>query len=269
MYIFFSNLRYSDKDQLRLTCLDVRHGSAIFIEFPDGKNLLYDCGSFSNYDIGKWVVAPFLWKQKTKKIDTVIISHQDMDHCSGLPSIMERFKIGTLLTTRRCSLSETGNELLQMAKANGIKTGLIMAGDGITGYKDAKISILNPPSDPVVATRLSVNDASSVLKIDCFGYSILLCADIEEDGIDTLVLYHKNDINSDIIIVPHHGRYSENSNILANHVNPGYAIISAKDQGPSESTLNSYKNAKILQTGRSGAITIVIKEEGIRVEPFY
>ena len=80
-----------------------------------------------------------------------------------------------------------------------------------------------------------------MLKIDCFGYSILLCADIEEDGIDTLVLYHKNNINSNIIVVPHHGRHSENSNILANHVNPEYAIISAKDRGPSEGTLDAYK----------------------------
>ncbi len=266
---FFSNLIDSEKDQLRLTCLDVGHGSAVFIEFPNGKNLLFDCGSFSNYDIGKWIVAPFLWKQRIKKIDTVVISHQDTDHCNGLPSIMERFKIGTLLTTKRCSISATGNKLLQSAKTNGIKTGMISAGDEVTGYENTKIAVLNPPNDPAIASLLSVNDASSVLKINCFGYVVLLCADIEEDGINRLVLYYKNNINSDIIIVPHHGRHSNNSNILADHVKPEYAVISAKDQGPSESTIEAYKNAKILQTGRSGAITVTIKETGINVAPFY
>ena len=46
-----------------------------------------------------------------------------------------------------------------MAKTNGIETGLIKAGDEVAGYKDVKISILNPPNDSIVASRLSVNDA--------------------------------------------------------------------------------------------------------------
>ncbi|MFV1977156.1 MAG: ComEC/Rec2 family competence protein, partial [Candidatus Scalindua sp.] len=72
----FSGLPGRNQDCLKLTCFDVRHGASFFIQFPNGKNMLFDSGTKGNYDVGKFVVAPFLWQQGIKKIDTVIISHE-------------------------------------------------------------------------------------------------------------------------------------------------------------------------------------------------
>ncbi|MGR3311522.1 MAG: ComEC/Rec2 family competence protein, partial [Candidatus Brocadiales bacterium] len=45
-------VRMKNKD-LRLTCLSVGHGSAIFLEFPNGKNLLFDAGNYAESDVGE------------------------------------------------------------------------------------------------------------------------------------------------------------------------------------------------------------------------
>ncbi len=49
---------------LRITFLDVGQGDCAFVEFPRGKRALIDGGGFydDSFDVGKNVVAPFLWK---------------------------------------------------------------------------------------------------------------------------------------------------------------------------------------------------------------
>ena len=95
-----SGLPGRGQDCLKLTCFDVRHGASFFIQFPNGKNMLYDSGTRGNYDVGKFIVAPFLWQRGIKKIDTMIISHKDNDHCNGIPSIIDRFSVGNVFVNK-------------------------------------------------------------------------------------------------------------------------------------------------------------------------
>ena len=96
--LVFSNIVKFPNRSLMITCLDVGHGCAVFIQFPNGKNILYDVGSWKNYDVGKYIVAPFLWSQKIKKIDLVILSHEHEDHWNGLVSLIERFSIKSVFS---------------------------------------------------------------------------------------------------------------------------------------------------------------------------
>ncbi len=38
-------------------------------------------------------IAPFLWHQGIYSIDEIFISHPDLDHFNGLPSLVERFSV--------------------------------------------------------------------------------------------------------------------------------------------------------------------------------
>ena len=146
----FSCLPGQSQDCLKLTCFDVRHGASFFIQFPNGKNMLFDSGTKGNYDVGKFVVAPFLWQQGIKKIDTVIISHEHDDHCNGIPSIIDRFNVDNAFVNKFFLQSGNRVELLRMFAEEKIRTGLLANGLEIKGYEPAKIRVLNPPDKDVL-----------------------------------------------------------------------------------------------------------------------
>jgi competence protein ComEC len=270
----FSGLPGQGQDCLKLTCFDVRHGASFFIQFPNGKNMLFDSGTKGNYDVGKFVVAPFLRQHGIKKIDTVVISHKDDDHCNGIPSIIDRFSVGNIFVNKFFIQSENKVELLGMFAEEDIKTGLLADGLEIKGYEPAKIRVLNPPDKDILRNRgvfvegISTNDSSSVLLIEYMGYRILLCGDIGERGIEMLL--SGNGISADIIQVPHHGGFCEKTGDLVESVNPRHAIISGLAKDISASTIGDYqkRGVSLHKTHENGAVTYTINKEGIKVSTF-
>ncbi|MCP4253464.1 MAG: DNA internalization-related competence protein ComEC/Rec2 [Candidatus Scalindua sp.] len=274
-----SGLPGRSQDCLKLTCFDVRHGASFFIQFPNGKNMLYDSGTRGNYDVGKFVVAPFLRQHGIKKIDTVVISHKDDDHCNGIPSIIDRFGVGNVFVNKFFIQSGNKVELLRMFAEEDIKTVLLADGLEIKGYEPATISVLSPPDKDVLRNRgvfvenISTNDSSSVLLIEYMGYRILLCGDIGDRGIEMLLSGNDSsdvDISADIIQVPHHGGFIMNAGDLVKSVKPEYAIINGLAKDISPSTIEDYQRygVSLRKTYENGAVTYTINREGIKVSTF-
>jgi competence protein ComEC len=82
------------RGELRVTFLDVGHGDASFIRFPQGATMLIDGGGSyrDDVDIGERVVAPFLWHQRVRRVDYVVASHPHPDHAKGLGVILRDFR---------------------------------------------------------------------------------------------------------------------------------------------------------------------------------
>ena len=275
----FSGLPGRNQDCLKLTCFDVRHGASFFIQFPNGKNMLFDSGTKGNYDVGKFVVAPFLWQQGIKKIDTVIISHEHDDHCNGIPSIIDRFNVDNAFVNKFFLQSGNRVELLRMFAEEKIKTGLLANGLEIKGYEPAKIRVLNPPDKDVLRNKgilvdnIPINDSSNVLLIDYMGYRVLLCADIGERGIEMLLPGNGSsdiDVSADIMQVPHHGGFIMNTGDLVKSVKPGHAIINGLAKDISASTIEDYQRhgVRLHKTHENGAVSFTINKEGIKVSRF-
>src|SRR3989337_1426488 len=273
--LIFSNiLKYPNRSAstgsgqaLMITCLDVGHGCAIFIQCPNGKNILYDVGSWKNYDVGKYIVAPFLWGQKIKKIDLVILSHEHEDHWNGLLSLIERFSIKSVFSQYNFFASNTGKKMLSDLDNKGIDTAILSYGEILKGFEPAVVKILHPPS--FASDITTTNDNSCVLKIDYCGHSLLLCADIEEKGIESALL-KPSEIRSNIMQIPHHGSPINNLKAFINAVQPAYAFINSSDSIVSNKTidiLQSY-NITTLQPHKEGAVTFTINKDGIRYATF-
>lgn len=266
IFIFSGTVKFRNRP-LKITCLDVGHGSAVFIQFPNGKNLLYDVGSWQNYDIGKNLVAPFLWGQHIKKIDLVILSHEHEDHLNGLPSIIERFRVKSVYSQTHLFSSEEGQRILAFLSKKHIRTASLSHGEALKGFEPAVIKILHPP--PFASGVSTTNDNSCVIKIEYLGYSIVLCADIEERGIES-ILSKSAGIRSDILQVPHHGSFINNIEWLINAAQPTYAFINSCDGITSLKTLDILQkhNIIVLQTHQEGAITFNLDKNGITCSTF-
>ncbi|MBF8277884.1 MAG: comA [Candidatus Brocadiaceae bacterium] len=211
----FSNVLKFPGNSLQVTCLHVGHGSAIFIQFPNGKNMLYDAGSWQNYDGGRYVVSPFLWERKVKAIDLLILSHEDDDHWNGLPALAERFSIKSIYSQQHLFESKKGQEILSLLNKRRIPVAAVSAGELVSGFEPAVVKILHPlPWYPGVTTS---NDNSCVIKIEYLGHTILLCADIQAQGIAALTA-NSNELKADALQIPHHGSFVNNLDVLLDAV---------------------------------------------------
>ena len=265
--LVFSGIIKFPNRSLTVTCLDVGHGSAIFIQFPNGKNILYDAGSWQNYDVGRYIISPFLWDQNIKIIDLVVLSHEHEDHWNGLASLIERFSIRSVYSQPHLFASEAGRTILHILKENHIRIAALSCGEVLTGFEPIVVKVLNPAFFD--SNINSTNDNSCVLKIEYLGHSMLLCADIQEQGIES-ILSKTSGIKSNIIQVPHHGSFMSNLERLFNTVQPKYAFINSSEGTVSYKTLDVLQkhHVKTLQTHLEGAVTFKLNKNGIEYSPF-
>ena len=111
---------------LRLYFIDVGQGDSCLVITEANQTILIDGGGSetSNYDVGKNVLVPYLLDRKIKKIDYIIFSHFDSDHCKGLFTVMEKLKVKNVVVSEQGKIS--GNykyfiKLVQEKKINLIK----------------------------------------------------------------------------------------------------------------------------------------------------
>lgn len=74
-----------------VTFLDVGQGDSIFVRTASGQNYLFDCGSSSRKNIGRYILIPYLKYNGIQTIDAVFLSHPDADHVNGA---VELFAMG-------------------------------------------------------------------------------------------------------------------------------------------------------------------------------
>ena len=73
-----------------LSCrfLAVGHGLSTLLELPDGKMLLYDAGSMGDPRRTARTIAAELRRRGHRRIDAVVLSHADADHCNAMPHLI-------------------------------------------------------------------------------------------------------------------------------------------------------------------------------------
>jgi competence protein ComEC len=93
IFLGITKWQRTHRDELIVTSLDVGHGQAILAQLPGKGNILFDAGSLYNKDIGRRIVTAFLDYSGINRIDSIIISHNDVDHINGIPEIVEHCKV--------------------------------------------------------------------------------------------------------------------------------------------------------------------------------
>jgi competence protein ComEC len=89
-------------DYLFVHFINVGYGDSIFVEFPDGANMLIDGG---NREAGVRV-SDYLKERKIKKLDLVVITHPHPDHMEGLFSVVQKYKIDNIIANEDISESK-------------------------------------------------------------------------------------------------------------------------------------------------------------------
>lgn len=274
-------LSFRDKfsDSLRITVIDVGQGSSILVRYPQGKNMLIDGGGFAqgSFDVGKMVISPFLYAQRIDKLHTIVLTHPHPDHLQGLVHIAEHFNVDEVWSTGQPAEDETYQQWKRIIAEKNIKTKILHAQSPPLNINGVWLEVLWPPSPPAYAANdynyQKVNDDSLVIKLIYGKRSILLPSDISSLAEQRLIEAQAG-LNSDVLLVPHHGSRHSSSPAFIHAVSCRFAVISAGKNNlfrhPHTSTLRRYADAqvKIYRTDQSGAILITTDGAALHVEPY-
>ncbi len=263
---------------LSVTYLDVGQGNAALLEFPNGKRMLIDGGGFSrsHFDVGRMVVAPYLWHRKIMRVDYLVLSHPQADHLNGLPFIARAFGPAEFWHNGQASDSAAFRELLHLMHSRNaavLTPAELAAGRRINGVE---VELLHPLPDPPALSRnaLGTNDLSLVLKITWRGTSFLFAGDIEGAGERVLIAGAGPRLESQVFLAAHHGSRNANSPELLRRVKAQLCVVSAGARNafgfPHPETLRRLADAgcRILRTDQHGAIRVRVGNNGLEVETF-
>ncbi|MFH1227213.1 MAG: ComEC/Rec2 family competence protein [Planctomycetota bacterium] len=254
---------YQAPDSATITMLDVRQGSAMVLETPDGQVTLLDAGTIGNKDVGRSIIAPYLWQRGINRIDNLILSHPHPDHINGVPSLNDRFHIREVAVSKYFTEDDAGKRLLNMLNR---PLRIIHMGDVISIGNNFRAEALGPPDDmPYHKTYL--NDASLVLKLS---NGVLLCNDVEKKGIKLLMNNPLSLTGITVMQLPHHGFASGFSPEFINTVKPHYAMLNCDGKRLAGGLLEFCRDSGImvLSSYEYGALTLSLSRAGLRIQGY-
>jgi len=254
---------------LRVSVIDVGHGSASLLELPGGHTILVDGGGFSDnssFNVGERIIAPFLWRKKIRTVDTLILSHPNSDHLNGLIYIADYFNVRRVWTNNESVNTLGYANFMEVIAHQNIH--LPVFEDMPRRYRigGVELNLLYPPANYIHLRNTqkwrNTNNNSLIVKASLKSISFLFPGDVMAEAEKELVHLEGNNLSSTVLIAPHHGSKTSSSMIFLNAVNPEVVIISSGRNNqfklPSLATLKRYENngCAIWRTDISGAILL-------------
>ncbi|MEW6552931.1 MAG: DNA internalization-related competence protein ComEC/Rec2 [Actinomycetota bacterium] len=247
--------------EARITFIDVGQGDAALLQAPAGTTVLVDGG------ISERTLMADLKSRGVHAIDAVVVSHTDADHIGGLEGALEDCEVGMLVHPDTRSSGQAGR-LLALAEEMGVDVRTMRAGDRLD-LGETRLVACWPPQE--LAEGASVNEYSLVLRVSGPGYSLLLSGDIGGEG-QELMLEGEEEMDCDILKVPHHGGFSPQNEELFSRVDPEIAVVSVGADNPyghpARATITALQRSgcAVYRTDERGDIVIRVVRGGYRVE---
>ena len=227
--------------QFSAVVLDVGQGGATLVR-TSSHTLLFDAGPLrpDGSDLVERVLAPMLQSLGVRRLDALVVSHDDADHSGGAQSLLDSLEVGQLMTP-----FESGHRLLQHPVAHrACEAGLTWTWDGVV------FRMLHPGP---MAAKASDNARSCVLQVEAPARQpvrLLLTGDIEAEQEQSLLKrWPPSQLNSTVMLVPHHGSRTSSIPDWLRAVAPRQAVVQVGEHNayghPSPAVMKRYAHAGI------------------------
>ncbi|MBS1191838.1 MAG: ComEC/Rec2-related protein:DNA internalization-related competence protein ComEC/Rec2 [Rhodocyclaceae bacterium] len=243
-----------DAGEARVTVLDVGQGLAALVQTRDHA-LLYDPGPLysAESDAGQRVVVPYLRAIGLNSLDVMMVTHRDSDHSGGMASVAAALPVGMV----RTSVAELGGK--------PCLAGQSWEWDGV------RFSLLHPQTADY-ETGGKTNHLSCVLKVEAGGTGMLLTSDIEAKDEAALLARDAAALQSDVMLVPHHGSRTSSTPPFIAAVGARAAIVPVGYRNrfghPKPDVMERYESlpVPVWRTDRDGALIVRLGVGGSRIE---
>ena len=264
--ILINFIIYIFPQKLRIFFIDVGQGDSTLIITPDKKTVLIDGGGSDSFDVGKKVLLPYLLDRRILKIDYVLISHFDTDHCGGILTIMEKVKVKNIIISEQAEHSENYERFKKLMIHKKIRLIEVKKGDKIKIGRYSEFKILFPTSR--LLSENPLNNNSIVAQFNYNNFKMLFTGDIEKLAEQQILKTEKAEIRADILKVAHHGSKTSSIPEFIKAVRPRIALIGVGKNNtfghPNQQTIKNLENIKcrIYRTDLQGEIIIKIDQKG-------
>ncbi len=276
--------------------IDVGEGDCIFVNLPDGKNIMIDVGENSEKNLS--TIRSVLTRYGVERIDYLILTHPDSDHVGNACALVEAFGVGTAYLPYIYDTSAFINygEAADALKACGadIKYSQIQTAVVGTDYsvfflspapKDASGGAYDVFNSSLTPSAQARNDVSPIIYLEYRGVRFLFTGDAGFSQEEYVLLNEKSGLyeksfayygreckleNIDFLKVSHHGADDACGSDFLSLLKPYNAIISVGGQSyykhPSTATINRILGANeacsIYRTDVYGTTSVFVDETG-------
>ena len=259
---------FAKQPAMRLNMFAVGDGSCFLVRIAGDEKvmphvMMFDCGSLGFLDVGARSIVPSLRYHNINRIDTLFISHADLDHFCGVLDVIKEVRVGRVLVPPQ--LLQTAKKEPDSAAAflvQGLNDRRLPIQAISRGWSEslgiAQADIHWPPADFISPTS---NSSSLVLSLRVAGNRVLLNGDIDQVAIPQL-LATGDDLRADIADLPHHGSFVRSSPRWFEAVQPRIVLQSsgrARLRTDLWAQLLSDPNITRLITARLGMVELKIE----------
>ena len=270
--LFLRNIKIKD-DPANLQCIffDTLNGDATLLRLPSGKAVLIDGGAG---DEGRKIVE-FLKSLGISKLDTVILTHPDIDHYGGLISVFDIFTVDKLYYTGLASWTPPYESFMEKVRDSKCKVYKVRQADIIDLGSEVSFLVFWPPhqvEDDKFSSHFA-NTMSMVGKLRFRNVSVLFTADVKQDSEAALAKKYGEGLKADILKVAHHGSKSSSSETFLKLVKPKIAVIMGEYYNieigayrrAADQTVQRLKEtgSKVFSTHKCGKLVIELDGKGI------
>ena len=217
-----------DTGTLQVTAVDVGQGTSTLVRFPTGETMLVDGGGYydDSFDIGRSVLAPFLWARGIRRLDRVVLSHDHPDHANGLRFVLSHFDVGSFQESGITGAPSGSSSLSGIASRRGIPMERIRATTRPQEIGSCRLQVLHPSPDYILKTwNGNMNNASLVLEIEYGETRVILPGDIDASVEEHLFRKFPSS-DKTLLIAPHHGSDRSSSRMAFDRLHPRVMIFS-------------------------------------------
>lgn len=243
---------------MKVTVLDVGQGLSVHVQTAQ-HDLIYDAGPKYSHeaDSGMRIIVPHLQGEGVKKLDGLVISHDDNDHSGGAASIISMMPPDWIM--RSYTEGESDQSIKQL---------ICQAGDQWVWDK-VTFEVLYPALIHLQDATVKDNNKSCVIKVTSAAGSLLLTGDIQKP-VERYLLANveASVLDSDVMTVPHHGSKTSSSIRFLNAVSPTIGIATAgylnRFGHPKPTIVERYEaiGSRVYQSAVDGAVIIDFRRQG-------
>ena len=290
----FTDVATVDNGDLNVHFIDVGQGDCIFVEFPDGKNMLIDSGNRGYGD----EISTYLNKLGVTDITLVIATHTDADHIGSMEAVFDNYNVGYCLRPFVYYNGDNASEFDESFNLASTKSGSYkcknvtyynflncilkeecgysyfnqysdfsqqLSLDGVT--YEYKVDFLTPIAEVNDISYSDSNDYSPIFILTYGEFSIMFTGDAGKEVEEEFLNAYSTIPQIDVLKVGHHGSKTSSTQAFVNKVNPNNSVImcgqpNSYGHPTQEAITRLYAKGTIWRTDLQGNIAINVKAGG-------